>query len=76
MTDETGLHDLDKQTKKTERHQAILKQHFAKEMKDQGKSDVPEYEEVKAAFEERDKKRVTDSIDSLPVKTKRKWRIW
>ena len=76
MTDETGLHDLDKQTKKTERHQAILKQHFAQELKDQGKTDIPEYEEVKADFEERDKKRVTDSIDSLPVKGKRKWRIW
>lgn len=37
-------------------------------MEKEGKTDIPEYEKVKAEFEERDKKRVTESIDSLPVK--------
>ena len=38
--------------------------------------EAPEYEKVKAEFEEREKKKVTDSIDALPIKQKRKWRIW
>lgn len=71
----SGLHDLDSQEKKTQRHQAILKQHFAEEMEKTGKG-TPEYEKVKAEFEDRENKRVTDSVDSLPVKGKRKWRIW
>lgn len=54
----------------------MLKQHFAQEMEKEGKSDVPEYEKVKAAFEDRENKKVTDSIDGLPIKQKRKWRIW
>jgi len=61
--------------KKTERHQAMLKQHFAQEMEKEGK-DAPEYEKVKATYEERENKKVTDSIDGLPIKQKRKWRIW
>jgi len=73
--DETGLHDIDGQEKRTERHQAILKQHFAEELKDQGK-DAPDYEKVRADFVEREKKKVTDSVDSMPIKQKRKWRIW
>jgi len=37
-------------------------------MEREGKTDIPEYEKVKAIYEENEKKRVTDSIDSLPVK--------
>ena len=75
VEDEIGLHDIDAQAKKTERHQAILKQHFAEEMKKQGK-DAPDFERVQAEYEARDKQQVTDSIDRLPIKQKRKWRIW
>lgn len=75
MQDDTGLHDLDSQQKKTERHQAILRQHFAEELEKEGK-EAPDYEKVKADFEEREAKKVTDSIDSMPIKQKRKWRIW
>lgn len=74
INDDVGLHDLDSQERKTDRHQAILKQHFAQELEKEGKS--VEYEKVKADFEDRDAKKVTDSIDRLPTKIKRKWRIW
>ena len=37
---------------------------------------APEYEKVQAEYIERDNQKVTDSIDKLPVKQKRKWRIW
>jgi len=75
MQDDTGLHDLDSQQKKTERHQAILRQHFAEQLEKEGK-EAPDHEKVKADFEEREAKRVTDSIDSMPMKQKRKWRVW
>lgn len=32
IEDDQGIHDIDGQEKKTARHQAILKQHFAQEM--------------------------------------------
>ena len=73
--EESGLHDIDAQIAKTERHQAYLKQHFSQELEKMGK-DAPDYERVKAEFEERDRAKVTESIDSLPVKQKRKWRVW
>ena len=47
----------------------------AEELEKEGK-DAPDYEKVKADFEEREAKKVTDSIDSMPIKQKRKWRIW
>ena len=75
IEDDTGLHDIDAQEKKNKRHQAILKQHFAEDMKKQG-LDAPEYERVMAEYEEKENKRVTDSIDSLPVKKKKSWRVW
>jgi len=37
---------------------------------------APEYEKVLGEFEEKDNQKVTDSIDKLPIKQKRKWRIW
>jgi len=73
--DDAGLHNIDDQEKKTERHQAILRQHFAEELEKDGK-DAPDYEKVKAEYEEREAKKVTDSIDRLPIKQKRKWRVW
>ena len=73
--DADGLHDLDGQAKKTERHQAYLRQHFAEEAAQEGK-DVPDYEKVRAEYEERDRAKVTDSVDRLPIKQKRKWRVW
>ena len=75
MEDDVGLHDLDQQAKKTERHQAYLRQHFAEELEREGK-DAPDYERVKAEYEERDRSKVTESIDRLPIKQKRKWRVW
>jgi len=54
------LYDPDKETQRMERHQAILKQHLADERKKQGVPDDP----------------MKDSVDSLPVKRKQKWRIW
>jgi len=44
-----------------------LRQHFAKEMEKEGK-EAPDYEKVKAEYEEREAKKVTDSIDRMPVK--------
>jgi hypothetical protein len=44
-------------------------------MEKQGKS-TPEYERVKADFEDRDRKKIIDSVEGLPEKGKRKWRIW
>lgn len=73
--DDRGLHDLDSQEKKTERHQAILRQHFAEEMEKEGKQ-APDHEKVQAEFEEREAQKVTDSIDRMPIKQKRKWRVW
>jgi hypothetical protein len=52
IQDDGGIHDIDSQEKKTERHQAILKQHFAEEMEKKG-LDAPDYEKVKAEYEER-----------------------
>lgn len=75
VSEDMGLHDIDAQSRKTARHQAILKQHFAEEQGKLGK-DTPEYEKVKAEFEERERNKVTDSIDKMPIKQKRKWRIW
>ena len=50
-----------------------MKQHLAEERKKQGK-DVGDYEEVKPEYEGKDP--MKDSVDSLPVKRKQKWRIW
>ena len=75
VEDDEGLHDIDAVEKKNKRHQAILKQHFAQEMKDKG-LDAPDVERVKAEHEERENRRVTDSIDSMPVKKKKSWRVW
>ena len=52
-----------------------MRQHFAEEAAKDGK-DVPDYERVKAEFEERDRAKVTESVDRLPIKQKRKWRVW
>ena len=66
------LYDPDNERQRMDRHQAILKQHLAEERKKQGK-DVGDYEEVKPDY---DKDPMKDSVDSLPVKRKQKWRIW
>ena len=73
--EEGGLDDIDSQFDKKKRKQAVLKQYFAEEMQKEGK-DTPEYERVQAEYAERQEREVTDSIDGLPVKQKRKWRIW
>ncbi len=56
-----------------DRHQAILKQHLAEERKKQG-LEVGDFEKVKPEYEKDDP--MKDSVDSLPVKRKQKWRIW
>ena len=66
------LYDPDNEEKRKDRHQAILKQHLAEERKKQG-LEVGEYEEVKPEYE---KDPMKESVDSLPVKRKQKWRIW
>lgn len=67
------LFDPESETKRLERHQAILKQHLAEEMKKKGVSIDGEVEKVLPEYE-RDP--LKDSVDSLPVKRKQKWRIW
>ena len=69
------LFDPEQEAKRNERHQAILKQHLAEERKKQG-LEVPEnIEEVKPEYQGKDDP-MKDSVDSLPVKRKQKWRIW
>lgn len=36
----------------------------------------PEYEKLRAEFEERENQRTQAAIEQLPMKQKRKWRIW
>jgi hypothetical protein len=67
------LFDPEKEEQRNQRHQAILKQHLAEERKKQG-LEVGDYEKVKPEFEKDDP--MKDSVDSLPVKRKQKWRIW
>jgi hypothetical protein len=64
--------DPEREEQRNERHQAILKQHLAEERKKQG-LEVGDYDKVKPEYEEDPMK---DSVDSLPVKRKQKWRIW
>ncbi len=66
------MYDPESELKRQERHQAILKQHFAEERKKQG-LEVGDYEKVKPEYE---KDPMKDSVDSLPIKRKQKWRIW
>jgi hypothetical protein len=44
-----------------------LRQHFSEESKREGK-DTADFEKVKADYEERENKKVTDSIDKMPIK--------
>ena len=44
-------------------------------MEKEGKQ-APDHEKVQAEFEEREAQKVTDSIDRMPIKQKRKWRVW
>ena len=66
------LYDPEKERERNERHQAILKQHLAEERKKQG-LEVVDFDQVKPEYE---KDPMKDSVDSLPVKRKQKWRIW
>ena len=67
------MYDPDHEEKRLERHQAILKQHLAEERKKQGLDVNDDYEKVTPEYE---KDPMKDSVDSLPVKRKQKWRIW
>jgi hypothetical protein len=49
-------------------------QHLSEERKKQGLESLGDYEKVKPEYEEKDP--MKDSVDSLPVKRKQKWRIW
>jgi len=64
------LYDIEAQTKKNERHQAILRQTALQESGEH----LPEGERVKPAYEEDDPYKGT--VDKLPVKRKQKWRIF
>lgn len=67
------LHNPDEEMNRMDRHQAILKQHLAEERKRQGLEPLGDYEEVQPSYE---KDPMKDSVDSLPVKRKQKWRLW
>ena len=62
----------DEEAERQRRQQAILRQHLAEEAKKQG-MEVEDYDEVRA---EHDEKRFKETVDSLPLKRKEKWRIW
>jgi hypothetical protein len=67
------LHNPEEEMLRMDRHQAILKQHLSEERKKQGLDPLGEYEPVKPSYE---KDPMEDSVDSLPVKRTKKWRIW
>ena len=67
------LFDPENETKRLERHQAILKQHLAEEMKKKGVDIDGEVEKVLPEYE---KDIYKETVDNLPVKRKQKWRIW
>jgi hypothetical protein len=48
-------------------------QHLAEERKKQGLEPLGDYEKVTPEYE---KDPMKDSVDSLPIKRKQKWRIW
>jgi hypothetical protein len=66
-----GLFDIDAQKKKNERMQAILKQTIAQE-KGVNESEI---EFVKPDHEGKDDPYL-DTVDKLPLKNKKKWRLW
>ena len=66
-----GLFDIDAQKKKNERMQAILKQTIAQE-KGVNESEI---EFVKPDHEGKDDPYL-DTVDMLPLKNKKKWRLW
>jgi len=66
-----GLFDIDAQKKKNERMQAILKQTIAQE-KGVNESEI---EFVKPVHEGKDDPYL-ETVDKLPLKNKKKWRLW
>ena len=65
-----GVHDIEAQKKRNERHQAILRQTIQQE-----KGAKPEdIDFVKPEYDDGDPYKET--VDKLPVKRKQKWRLW
>ena len=74
-SDDIGLHDIDQQEKKTKANQRILKEHLISEKLNVDPSH-PDYERLRNEFEERENIRTQEAINKLPIKQKRKWRLW
>jgi hypothetical protein len=69
--DADELHDIDSQRKANDRKQAILKQKIAQE------KGLPESEiDFVKAEPGNEQDPYKDTVDSLPIKRKQKWRLW
>jgi len=68
-----SLHDVEKLKERTEERQKILKAHIAKERKEQGHEVNEEILHKEATSQA---ERMRDTTDQMPVKQKKRWRLW
>ena len=70
------FYKLDEMEERTERHQQILQQFIAEERKKKGLPDYQEGVESVKPIHEGKKPLMQDSVDHMPIKRRKKWRIW